>query len=289
MMPSIWLEVLHGHDDWVATAHDRRVRDQVLDSIDDCLLSTRQVSVRRAWCAACRTVTEMQFHWHYGAIEPDGSVHPAWTETGGCSGCGLNSRMRATIALLDERTALHDGDCFLAEQVTPTYDLLRHRFRSLVGAEFLADDLASGSLVVRDGVELRHEDLTRLSFDDASFDLVVTQDVFEHIPVPTRAFSECWRVLRPGGRLIFTIPFFPDLTTTAVRATVAEDGSVTHLEPPEVHGNPLGGGSLCFQHFGWDLLDMLRSAGFDQAVAHTYWGPWQGHVGPPSFVFEATR
>jgi hypothetical protein len=63
---------------------------------------------------------------------------------------------------------------------------------------------------------------------------------------------------------------------------------VQHVEPPEIHGNPLGGGSLCFQHFGWDILDRLRAAGFATAAAHAYRGAWQGHFHGPSFVFEAT-
>ena len=37
---------------------------------------------------------------------------------------------------------------------------------------------------------IRCEDLTQLTFPDESFDLVVTQDVFEHVLEPGRAFSE---------------------------------------------------------------------------------------------------
>jgi hypothetical protein len=86
---------------------------------------------------------------------------------------------------------------------------------------------------------------------------------------------------------VFTIPFFPEAMHTEPRASVDSDGTVTHLLPPEIHGNPLGDGSLCFRHFGWDVLDDLRDAGFALAAAHAYWGPWQGHLGFPFFVFEA--
>jgi len=47
----------------------------------------------------------------------------------------------------------------------------------------------------------------RLPFDDASFDTVLSNQVGEHVPDPSAFFAELARVLRPGGRLIFTVPF----------------------------------------------------------------------------------
>ena len=181
-----------------------------------------------------------------------------------------------------------DGPAFAAERITVSFPVLQQLLPDLTGSEYLGADHAPGSVTVIDGTDVRHEDLTALTFPDGSFATIVTQDVFEHIPDYHAAFAECRRVLRAGGRLIFTIPFFPGAVTTEVRATVAPDGTVTHLLPAEIHGNPVGDGSLCFQHFGWDLLDALRAAGFADAAAHAYWGPWQGHLGYPFFVFTAT-
>lgn len=45
---------------------------------------------------------------------------------------------------------------------------------------------------------IRHEDIEKLSFKDASLDLGVSNDVFEHIANPLDAFKACARVLRPG-------------------------------------------------------------------------------------------
>jgi SAM-dependent methyltransferase len=49
----------------------------------------------------------------------------------------------------------------------------------------------------------RVEDATRLGFADASFDLVVAQNVFHHIPDWRAAVREVARVLRPGGIVVW--------------------------------------------------------------------------------------
>jgi SAM-dependent methyltransferase len=48
--------------------------------------------------------------------------------------------------------------------------------------------------------------LPNLPFADASFDLAVSLDVFEHIDNDVAAMADVRRVLRPGGRLIATVP-----------------------------------------------------------------------------------
>ncbi len=53
---------------------------------------------------------------------------------------------------------------------------------------------------------IRCENLEKLMFPDESFDIFITQDVFEHIFRPDVAAREIMRVLRPGGVHIFTAP-----------------------------------------------------------------------------------
>jgi SAM-dependent methyltransferase len=43
--------------------------------------------------------------------------------------------------------------------------------------------------------------------DDASVDLAFATETLEHVDDPARFLSEAFRVLRPGGRLILTVPF----------------------------------------------------------------------------------
>jgi methionine biosynthesis protein MetW len=49
-------------------------------------------------------------------------------------------------------------------------------------------------------------DAAELPFPDESFDVAVCVEVLEHLFEPQRALAEAQRVLRPGGRLIVTVP-----------------------------------------------------------------------------------
>jgi SAM-dependent methyltransferase len=48
----------------------------------------------------------------------------------------------------------------------------------------------------------------RLPFDDGTFDLIALLDTVEHIPDELGVFAECSRVLKPGGKILVTVPAF---------------------------------------------------------------------------------
>lgn len=289
--PSVWLKDFYSKEDYDNSVPELAGVFSILDWIDERILQSRHPFFYKSWCVACHAVTNMRVTWAHGGITPEGIIHPAWTETAVCETCHLNSRMRAVIDFLKNRTNSEKAHCrvYIAEQTTPSFYKLQEMFPSLIGSEYLGPDYKCGEVVLqwRHLNQIRHEDLTEPSFADGEFDLVITQDVFEHVPDYRKAFSALKRVLKIGGQLIFTVPFFPDLETTRIRATI-KNGEIMHHLPIEVHGNPVSTkGSLCFQNFGWDILHDLRGVGFTEAKASMYWGPWQGHIGYPFFVFSA--
>jgi SAM-dependent methyltransferase len=106
---------------------------------------------------------------------------------------------------------------------------------------------------------IRCENLEHLTFDNESFDLHITQDVFEHLFDPAAAFREIARTLRPGGAHVFTTPLVRKNEATRFCASLAPDGTVIQLvEPPEYHGNPISSaGSLVTVHWGYDITNFI--------------------------------
>lgn len=49
-------------------------------------------------------------------------------------------------------------------------------------------------------------DAAAMPFADASFDTIIANDAMEHVPDPAATLAECWRVLRPGGRMYINFP-----------------------------------------------------------------------------------
>lgn len=47
-----------------------------------------------------------------------------------------------------------------------------------------------------------------MPYGDEQFDLVMLDDVLEHVKDPEKTLSECWRVLRPGGEVMIRFPSF---------------------------------------------------------------------------------
>ena len=201
---------------------------------------------------------------------PDAAgASPNWRECEICCFCSFSSRLRACVFLLREKIApAPDARVYLTEQVTGVYSWFRRNFPNTIGSEYLRDGTATGQTNPQG---IRHEDLTKLTLEDESQDLIASFEVCEHIPDYNRAFAECIRVLKPGGALLLSVPFHAG-PKHLTRAELNADGSITHIEPPEYHGDPLSdAGCLCFHHFGWDILKHLKAAGFRTADAYAVW------------------
>lgn len=89
------------------------------------------------------------------------------------------------------------------------------------GVKFVGVDLSEGMLAkarqnaVDKGLQTRIEflkmDAENLVFADNSFDAVISLYALHHFPNPTRALSEMFRVLKPGGKVVIAVGSSPEL------------------------------------------------------------------------------
>lgn len=99
---------------------------------------------------------------------------------------------------------------------------------------------------------MRKEDITKLSFKDNQFDLIICIHVLEHIDDDKKAMQELLRVLKPNGKALLDVPI------DATRNTTYEDWSITS---PEARTKAF----WQWDHvrlYGLDFPEKLRTAGF---------------------------
>ncbi len=125
------------------------------------------------------------------------------------------------------------------------------------GSRYLVPDVPRGEIV---GTFVSCQDIQDLTFADESFDLLITQDVLEHVLRPDRAIAEIARVLRRGGAHVFTVPIFHG-RQTLVRAAPSDTG-IEYLLPAEYHGGPEDPErSLVIREWGDDFVDFVSEHG----------------------------
>ena len=173
-----------------------------------------------------------------------------------CDGCWSVPRQRAMIHVLDvTRPRWREERLWELAPAGPASALLARQSRGYVGTQYWPD-VKPGSAV--DGV--RCEDIERPSFPDASVDIVVCSDVFEHVFDADVALQQVARILADGGVMIWTVPRYLDLEVSRRRAVRTADG-VEHLLPVEYHGDPVNDdGILVTFDWGQDLAARIKEA-----------------------------
>lgn len=214
-------------------------------------------------------------------------------ESGVCSICSSTNRNRQMASLVRRRFAIPPYGAFKfppgfaiynAESNGAFHNQLKGH-ADYVCSEYWGPEFQAGEVVK--GV--RHEDLQGLSFNDGSLDLVLSSDVLEHLPDPYRAHSEIFRVLKSGGRHIFTVPFVAGWATDEVRAKVVDD-EVVYIKEKIYHGDPIRPeeGVLVWTIFGMEMLTKLTQLGFE-ATMWIMHEPSHGILGRQNSIFEAKK
>jgi glycosyltransferase involved in cell wall biosynthesis/GT2 family glycosyltransferase/SAM-dependent methyltransferase len=177
-----------------------------------------------------------------------------------CSGCGSIPRERAIMHVIQQNypnwreLRIHESSPGSRGASVKLREQCKHYFASQYDPELGFGNTHSGH-------GYRSEDLEKQTFPNESFDIVVTQDVMEHIFDAEAAFRDIHRTLKPGGAHIFTTPLINKTKQTQQWAKRLPDGTIVHLHPAEYHGNPMSSeGSLVTWHWGFDILDHIQRA-----------------------------
>lgn len=129
----------------------------------------------------------------------------------------------------------------------------------------------------------RNENLEIMTFKDKSFDIFITQDVFEHIYNPEKAFKEIARVLKEGGCHIFTVPLVNKHNPSEVWAIKGKNCEPVFLKEPEYHINPINPlGSPVTMHWGYDIINYIKEvSSLDTTIEYLHnldYGIWAEYI-----------
>lgn len=157
-----------------------------------------------------------------------------------CPLCRSRERHRLFKLWIDRRGGIGPGMSVLHFAPEPMFEPM---LRSLAGSYVTAD-------FMRSKVD-RKLNIEALELEEATFDLVIAHQILEHVD-HLKALAECFRVLRPGGRLVVTTPIIESWETTY------ENPAVVSPRERALHY----GQKDHLRYFGRDLKDQMRAAGF---------------------------
>jgi SAM-dependent methyltransferase len=234
--------------------------------------------------------------------------HPNLREALVCPVCQSYNRQRQLIAALslelygevvDLKTVLSrlrkGTRILLLESVTNLAEAMKYYAGNrveIVDTEYLDPRLASGEV---GSTGIMHLDMEKTHFPDNHFDLVIHADVFEHVANAPAAEAEQIRVLKKGGRAVYTAPFESHLDADDVYAELEGD-TIKHHRDPVYHGDPSPrddrtdlDGCLVFRVFSYQgMYERYKGFGAKFSCRYVY-GRDYGMLGNNGYVFIATK
>jgi len=271
-------ENLHNTSDLVYPIHSRP-----LSLLEKCAIACGSTL---GFCPVCGRFARMM-HWRRD-----------FRESGFCDNCGASNRKRQIAYVICGALSEWQGSIFRSiPRLSPHKDLTiynteasgpLHRHLSRLPGYVCSEYLGAGHAPGENISGTRHEDLTKLSFPDSSLDVVISSDILEHVPYPYRAHKEIFRVLRPRGRHIFTVPFLQADYTDDILAE-SNGATIMMLKPPIYHLDPIRPeGILVYTHFSLEMLLRLATIGY-RTNMYRIRRSILGILGDNAIVFEAMK
>ena len=163
---------------------------------------------------------------------------------GYCPRCNSKARHRRDWLFLEANTNLFSDQIRLLH-VSPKYALAR-RLTKMPQIDFVGVDLDGRPYAPH------KVDISEIPFESDTFDAIICIHVLEHVENDKRAIDELYRVLKPNGWALISVPI--DFS----RATY-EDASIVSPEDRREHF----GEDQHYRIYGNDFVDRLAASGFD--------------------------
>ena len=166
-----------------------------------------------------------------------------------CPRCGAHDRERHLLMYFDRAGMWKKIEGANVLHFAPER-ILAARISSARPARYVKADLFPAAAGVT------REDITRLSFGDCTFGVVIANHVLEHVADDGAAMKEIFRVLEPGGLAVLQTPYSDKLTRTFEDEGIRDEEARLQAFGQEDH----------VRLYGRDLFSRLRSAGFVSKV-----------------------
>lgn len=161
----------------------------------------------------------------------------------------------------DEVLDIGTGTGIIAHTISPFVE-------KVIGVDISEDMLSHAFDHRTDNEEFMHMDATSLTFKDETFSKLTARMVFHHILENTqKAMDECHRVLKPGGKMIFSegVPPSEHVKAFYTKMFRLKEDRLTFMDN--------------------DLITLMRNSGFKNIEEDIYWSRqssiknWLGNSG----------
>lgn len=208
------------------------------------------LSGKKYYCPVCehsarsfRTLSIFTIFWKYFHIH-----YSFWKRKNfQCPRCDSRERHRLLWLYLKSNSDIlfNSNDCNKKMLHVAPEKCFTKLFSKQPNIDYLSADLDSSKAMIE-------MDIQKIQFPENFFDLIIYNHVLEHIPDDRKAMREFYRVLKPGGLVILTVPINYNSEKTF------ED---TRIITPEQHIKYYGQASH-LRYYGLDFKERLEKQNF---------------------------